>query len=29
MQAMDRHFALVGPKLAEKITSKPGDDCLC
>ena len=29
MEAMNRHFALVGPKLAEKITSKPDDDCLC
>ena len=26
---MNRHFALVGPKLAENITSKPDDDCLC
>ena len=29
MEAMNRHFALVGPKLAEKITSKPDDGCLC
>ena len=29
MEAMNHHFALVGPKLAEKITSKPDDDCLC
>ena len=29
VEAMNRHFALVGPKLAEKITSKPDDDCLC
>ena len=29
MEAMNRHFALVGPKLAEKITSKPDGDCLC
>ena len=26
---MNRYFALVGPKPAEKITSKPDDDCLC
>ena len=29
VEAMNRHFALVGPKLAEKVTSKPDDDCLC
>ena len=29
VEAMNRHFALVGPKLAEKITLKPDDDCLC
>ena len=29
VEEMNRHFALVGPKLAEKITSKPDDDCLC
>ena len=29
MEAMNHHFALVGPKLAETITSKPDDDCLC
>ena len=29
VEAMNRHFALVGPKLEEKITSKPDDDCLC
>ena len=29
VEAMNRHFALVGRKLAEKITSKPDDDCLC
>ena len=29
MEAMNRHFALVGPKLAEKITLKPDDDCPC
>ena len=29
VEAMNRHFALVGSKLAEKITSKPDDDCLC
>ena len=29
MEAVNRHFALVGPKLVEKITSKPDDDCLC
>ena len=29
MEVMNRHFALVGPKLAEKITLKPDDDCLC
>ena len=28
VEAMNRHFALVGLKLAE-ITSKPDDDCLC
>ena len=28
MEAMNRHFAIVGPKLAEKITSRPDDDCL-
>ena len=28
VEAINRHFALVGPKLAEKITSKPDDDCL-
>ena len=28
VEAMNRHFALVGPKLAEKITWKPDDDCL-
>ena len=26
---MNHYFALVGPKLAEKISSKPDDDCLC
>ena len=29
VEAMNRHFALVGPKLAEKITWKPDNDCLC
>ena len=29
VEAMNHHFALVGPKLAEKKTSKPDDDCLC
>ena len=29
VEAMNCHFALVGPKLAEKITTKPDDDCLC
>ena len=29
VEVMNRHFALVGPKLAEKTTSKPGNDCLC
>ena len=29
VEAMNHHFALVGPKLAEKITLKPDDDCLC
>ena len=29
VEAMNRHFALVGTKLAEKVTSKPEDDCLC
>ena len=29
MEAMNHHFASVGPKLAEKITSKPDGDCLC
>ena len=29
VEAMNRHFALVGPKLAENIISKPDDDCLC
>ena len=28
VEAMNCHFALVGPKRAEKITSKPDDDCL-
>ena len=28
VEAMNHHFVSVGPKLAEKITSKPGDDCL-
>ena len=25
---LDQHFVSVGPNLAKKITSKPGDDCL-
>ena len=29
VEAMNRHFALVGPKLAEKISSNPDDDCFC
>ena len=29
VEAMNRHFALVGSKLAEEISSKPDDDCLC
>ena len=29
VEAMSRHFALFGPKLAEKITSRPNDDYLC
>ena len=29
MEAMNRHFALVGTKLVEKITLKPDDDYLC
>ena len=29
VKAMNRHFALVRPKQAEKITSKLDDDCLC
>ena len=29
VEAMNCHFAFVGPKLAEKITSKPDNDCLC
>ena len=29
VEAMNLHFALVGPKVAEKITSKPDDNCLC
>ena len=28
VEAMNHHFVSVGPKLAEKIISKPGDDCL-
>ena len=28
MEAMNHHFASVGPKLAEKISAKPGDNCL-
>ena len=28
VEVMNRHFALGGPKLADKITSKPDDDCL-
>ena len=28
LEAMSRHFALFGPKLAE-ITSRPNDDYLC
>ena len=29
MEAMNRHFAFVGPKLGEKITSKVDDDYFC
>ena len=29
VEAMNRHFALVGTKLVEKITLKPVDDYLC
>ena len=28
MEAMNNHFAVIGSKLAEKVTSKPDDDCL-
>ena len=28
LEALNKHFVSVGPNLADKIISKPGDDCL-
>ena len=28
LEALNQHFVSVGPKLAKKISTKPGDDCL-
>ena len=28
LEALNRHFVSVGPKLAKKIVSRPGDNCL-